>query len=500
MKRTLSLLLVLVMVVTMVPAVFATTDNPSIDFDDMYYVDNYTPIEADIAAQAEETFVWNATEAGMLTYEVPANVTVTLTQGTQTATGTGTVSLEIVAGEDVTITVANAANEAVTVTLTGTLEQAPELPAFSIDTQPVNQNKKLGEVATFTVVATGAVSYQWQRIKSGATAWSNISGATKASYSVTVATATVIPYRCVLTDAEGNELITNEVTIILPDPLVNVTNTPGDQLVVKNTVISYTVELDNEEGVTYQWQRCKSGNNWTNVSYTGNKTKTVTFTATSWAQYPFRCEITDANGTKIYTENYTYSLYEPPIAPNIITNPKDVYLTSGQTATFSVEAVGSSFIHDGSEDTGVTYQWWRSRDGGASWGEYTGAGGKTASISVKVYTGQEFLYMCEVKDGYGNTMKSKAAQPHVITAVKVTAQPTLTVEDGAATITFTATGDVKTYQWQRLKSGNWSDAVGGSYVGYNTNTLTTTVKATWRCRIVDMAGNITYTDEIVFAG
>ena len=216
--------------------------------------------------------------------------------------------------------------------------------------------------------------------------------------------------------------------------------------------------------------------------------------------YSFRCEITDANGTKIYAETYTYTLYEPPIVPNINSQPKDVYLVSGGTATFSVVAQGSSFVDDGSPDTGVTYQWWRSKNNGASWGEYTGTGGKTASISVKVYTGQEYLYMCEVKDGYGNTIKSNVVQPRLITAVKVTEQPTVTVEDGTATISFTATGDVKTYQWQRLKSGTWSDAVGGSYVGYNTNTLQTTVKATWRCRIVDLAGNITYTNEVVFAG
>ena len=370
---------------------------------------------------------------------------------------------------------------------------------FAIITQPADQHKKLGETATFTVEATGAVSYQWQRIKSGATTWSNISDATSASYSVKVSDATVIPYRCVVKDAEGNEFITEEVTIILPDPLVTILNTPGNLHVIKNTSISFTVELDSEEGVTYQWQRFKGGS-WRNVSYNGNKTNTVTFDAASWAQYPFRCEITDANGTKIYAETYTYTLYEPPIVPNINSQPKDVYLVSGGTATFSVVAQGSSFVDDGSPDTGVTYQWWRSKNNGASWGEYTGTGGKTASISVKVYTGQEYLYMCEVKDGYGNTIKSNVVQPRLITAVKVTEQPTVTVEDGTATISFTATGDVKTYQWQRLKSGTWSDAVGGSYVGYNTNTLQTTVKATWRCRIVDLAGNITYTNEVVFAG
>ena len=589
MKRTLSLLLALVMVVSMIPTVFATTDDSDVNFDDLYYekLDNCSPIVADFAAGEELGFVWTATDEGTLTYEVPEGYTMTLKQGEQAVTGTGTVTMEVVADVEIYIDIKNDTEAAAEdLTITGSLvtvcehvpdepveedrveatckvpgsynsvvycavceeklsstaveipvdehawdegvkhpatteknaytvytcgtcgdtkeveeegTQLPPEPTFAITTQPTDQHNKLNDTATFAVVAEGAVSYQWQRIKKGATTWSNISGATAASYSVKVSDSTVIPYRCVVKDAEGNELITNEVTIILPDPLVTVMNTPGNLHVIKNTSISFTVELDSEEGVTYQWQRFKGGS-WRNVSYQGNKTKTVTFDAASWAQYPFRCEITDANGTKIYAETYTYTLYEPPIVPNINSQPKDVYLVSGGTATFSVVAQGSSFVDDGSPDTGVTYQWWRSKNGGASWGEYTGTGGQTASISVKVYTGQEYLYMCEVKDGYGNTIKSNVVQPHLITAVKVTEQPTVTVVDGTATITFTATGDVKTYQWQRLKSGNWTDAVGLSYVGYNTNTLQTTVKATWRCRIVDLAGNITYTNEVVFAG
>ena len=109
MKRTLSLLLALVMVVTLIPSVFAEAESkPGIDFDEMYYLENYSPIEDEILAGEEKSFAWEATQDGILTYEVPAPFVVTLTQGEASATSAdGVVSLTIVAEEEVTITVLN---------------------------------------------------------------------------------------------------------------------------------------------------------------------------------------------------------------------------------------------------------------------------------------------------------------------------------------------------------------------------------------------------------
>ena len=368
-----------------------------------------------------------------------------------------------------------------------------------IVTQPTDQVVKLTGTATFNVEATGAVSYHWQRIKKGATEWTNISGATEPSYSVKVTTYTMLPYRCVLTDAEGNEYITDEVTIVLPDPLVNILNNAGNIHVIKNSVINYHVVLDSTEGVTYQWQRFKNGS-WRNVSYSGNQTDTVTFVAASWAQYPFRCEITDANGTKIYTEDYTYTLEEPPVNPAIVTNPKNAYVHEGEIATFSVEAVGSGLVENG-VDPGLNYQWWRSKNGGETFGEYTADDAYTNSISLKIHAGEEFLYFCEIKDGYGNTLKSTVVQPILVDGVVIVSQPTDAVADknGVATFSVTATGDVKTYQWERLKSHGWVDASDATnYVGNNTATMSTKVKGTYRCRITDTSGIVTYTDEVTF--
>jgi len=83
-------------------------------------------------------------------------------------------------------------------------------------------------------------------------------------------------------------------------------------------------------------------------------------------------------------------------------------------------------------------------------------------------------------------------------AVKITSQPTAAVTDGTATFSFTATGDVRTYQWERMKPTGWVNANSSSYEGFNTTTMSTTVTGTFRCRITDLAGNVTYTSQVTF--
>ena len=72
---------------------------------------------------------------------------------------------------------------------------------------PQDVSGAAGSTATFTVTAigTGTLTYQWQTLSGGA--WSNISGATSATYSVTIAPALDgTEYRCVVTD--GNNIQT----------------------------------------------------------------------------------------------------------------------------------------------------------------------------------------------------------------------------------------------------------------------------------------------------
>ena len=60
----------------------------------------------------------------------------------------------------------------------------------TITTQPSGQSVTMGQAATFSVVANGTtpLSYQWQKMPSGGSSFTNISGATGASYTTPTTT------------------------------------------------------------------------------------------------------------------------------------------------------------------------------------------------------------------------------------------------------------------------------------------------------------------------
>lgn len=92
----------------------------------------------------------------------------------------------------------------------------------TINTQPANAVAKVGATAGISVSATasaGSLSYQWQQRTSGA--WSDIGGATSASYNTpTLAAGDSAGYRCNVTDSNGT-VATNEavLTVALPQKL-----------------------------------------------------------------------------------------------------------------------------------------------------------------------------------------------------------------------------------------------------------------------------------------
>lgn len=97
----------------------------------------------------------------------------------------------------------------------------------AISSQPSSVSVYEGEHATFAVVATGVNSYQWQKQESGAGAWSNVSGATSASY---ITAATVLAddntdkYRCVLTGTGGTTTSDAVTLTVLSATLLDNTN------------------------------------------------------------------------------------------------------------------------------------------------------------------------------------------------------------------------------------------------------------------------------------
>ena len=91
--------------------------------------------------------------------------------------------------------------------------------AFQIVTQPSNQTVlNLGDTATFTIVANGAVFYQWQyNVNSGP--WKDCTDGNNETLNV-VSTQNRVDthmYHCVLRDLNGNTLTSNAVRILYTD-------------------------------------------------------------------------------------------------------------------------------------------------------------------------------------------------------------------------------------------------------------------------------------------
>lgn len=143
-----------------------------------------------------------------------------------TINGAGLYTAGNVAGT-FTITATGVANENEVATAS-VIISGVTAPAPAITTQPANQTVQEPSAATFTVVATGATSYQWQRNNGTAGAFANIVGATNASYASYITPATTVnadngaQFRCVVTGNAfaGGTTTSNTATLTVTAPVI----------------------------------------------------------------------------------------------------------------------------------------------------------------------------------------------------------------------------------------------------------------------------------------
>lgn len=97
---------------------------------------------------------------------------------------------------------------------------------FAITQQPRNDYVSLGEYANFSVVAQGTgLTFQWQYLNNTVNKWTN-SGLTGSKTSQVSVECTEKrngqKYRCIITDASGNQIVSDAATLYLVDTNVEV--------------------------------------------------------------------------------------------------------------------------------------------------------------------------------------------------------------------------------------------------------------------------------------
>ena len=361
---------------------------------------------------------------------------------------------------------------------------------LTITTQPTDKTVTLGDVATFTVAATGSgtLTYQWQSRKDASSNWSDSGQSGAKSKTLSVVTSTGLngwQFRCIVKDANGQKISNTAVVYVAP----KITTQPKNAYAKQGGTAQFTVAATGKGPFKYQWQSRKDASAaWSNSGQSGAKTATLSVASVAGLNgWQFRCVVTDANGQKAYSD-----IAKIMTVSGILTQPKNTTVAADSTAKFTVEMCGTGSF---------TYQWQSRQNAMADWSNSGQTGAKTATLSVAAIAGLNgWQFRCLVADANGKRFVTDAATLYVVP--KITTQPKDKTVTAGTTATFTvaATGrGTLTYQWQSRKNSTlaWTNS---GQSGAKTATLsvaTSTGLNGWqfRCVVTDINGQKSYSND-----
>ncbi len=407
------------------------------------------PVDQAVTAGTAATFTVVASGSTPLTYQWQKGSAAIV--GATAASYTTPVTATSDDGTLFSVIVTNAAGTATSNTARLSVAPAPVAP--TITTQPASQTIAEGATATFSVVATGSapLSYQWQ--VNGAP----IAGATASTYKTPAqsASASGTVFTVVVSNAEGSVQSSPATLTVTPATIApTITSQPNTQTITAGATASFSVTAAGTAPLTYQWR--KNG-----VAIAGATAASYTTPVTTTADNGELFSVLVSNAAASIASANAMLVVTPPaaIAPTITTQPANVFVAAGGTATFTVTATGTAPL---------AYQW---RKNGTA---ITGA--TSASYTTPAVTAADNGKMFSVVvSNAGGSITSSSGQIVVVsspTAPSITAQPaSQTIAPGAtATFTVTATGTAPlSYQWRR----NGTALPGATTASYTTPVATT---------------------------
>ena len=363
---------------------------------------------------------------------------------------------------------------------------------LSIKTQPKDVTVETGKKGILTVEAAGGkapYTYTWQ-MPSGSK-WVDVSNSSMFSgqgtntFTVLLDIAGSVRARCVIKDANGKTVTSNEATVTITEPL-KIKTQPKDVTVDVGKQATLTVAASGgTTPYTYNWRVNADGRIWLDIQnssgYAGQGTNTLTYTPNLAGTYTIHCVVKDANGNSVTsnTVNITVNAKNDPLS--IATHPMSVTVEAGQTTVFGVVAVGGKapYIYKWQTQT-ARGEWSDIKEGPQFFGpQFLGQGRNSLLCMTTNVTEGAIKLRCVVKDANGNevisdiatlTVKAKVA-PLVITMQPVDA----TVDVGGNTGVAVEVSGGKapyTYTWETLNGGNWAMFSQAShFFGQGTNAL-----------------------------
>ena len=356
-----------------------------------------------------------------------------------------------------------------------------------ISAQPQDAAAAVGSTARFAIDVSGSdLTYQWLYKNPGGTAWnlSTMTGAKTAALSVPVTEARIgRQFLCVVKDGEYAYRSHPATLTRLAPPVIK--TQPQPVTADAGAAVKFTVEASGS-GLSYQWQYKAPGTSeWHDSGMTGAKTATLSVTATAARNgQQYRCVVKNGAGSATSSAAKLTVRYKPVIK----TQPQDVTAAYGDTAVFTVQALGGN----------LTYQWQYKTPNGSTWKDSSLSGAKTATLRVvaeKARSGQQ--YRCVVTNALGSTTSEPAkllAAATVQPAIRTQPKNVSTTAGQTVQFTVKATGGSLSYQWQ-FKAPGTDTWYNSGMEGAKTATLTVPATAArngqqYRCVVKNASGSV----------
>jgi uncharacterized repeat protein (TIGR01451 family) len=344
--------------------------------------------------------------------------------------------------------------------------------------QPQSPTIGSGHAVTLSVAAIGTAPlfYQWYKGQSGY-ASNPIAGATSSAYTTSPLYETATYWVQVGNSCSSVQSSTSTVSVAgIPAAPSNLRATT----VSCNQVdLSWSDNSADERGFRIE-RKIGSSGTWSEIVRVAANTPSYKDTRlSSGTDYHYRLQALNEVGFSPYS-NEAMATSTTNVPPSITSQPQSQSVVSGQTATLSVTATGT---------TPLSYQWYRGNKGDTANPIY---GATSSTYATPALTTSTSFWV-----RVSNPCASVDSNTATITAVpcvapSITAQPqSLTIQSGqTATLSVTAAGITPlSYQWYRGNKGDTSNPISGATSStYTTPALTATT--TYWVRVSNDCGSI----------
>jgi len=340
------------------------------------------------------------------------------------------------------------------------ITQPAELMPGTIDgTQEVCYQGNPAQLNEVTPPSGGpaVILFQWERSLDGGASWSNVSGATMASYDPPSGILQTTHFRRRVNSGSCDPAYSDTVIVTVnPLPAASISGAdfvcPGDPAILTVTVTvgesPYTVVLS--DGTTV-------GGYVSGSPITVNPTATTTYTITS---------VTDNKGCTVsapHADLTGSATIDVKVVPEIVVQPVSTTVCEDDVAVFTTDA---------GLTTNPLYQWYVDTGSGMT----LMPGETAATLSVTAASAMNgYLYQAEISGDCPVPVLSDIVTLIVNEKPEIAVQPSDVTLCSGEDAVFTVDAGVTTgpmYQWYVNTGSGWTPAVGARYQGATTATLT----------------------------